>query len=420
MHRIILVNLILIVVTISLSNGSRILIANPYGTKSHQNMYIPLTKELARRGHQVTIITNLIDNELAKLENVSQIVMDKLVIEDSMFPNPFAKLAALPKRLETTYNLFKVFVAFPSKVARLTYQDDRIQQLIQTDRFDLVMFQEVCGYACYPFGWLFQAPTIVLSPNVMFSGRAESLGADEYLSYVPFMFSSYSDRMTLMERTFNYLRTKAFRLSLYYLQLYTVGPVVDQFFQDAPSLPEMEANFSLVFTNSHPTFSYPRSLPPQVIEMGGIHCRPALPLPDELDKFVALSGDHGFILFGIGSALRMEDMPQDVIKSFMDAFAKLPQRVIWQWKGQVRSDLPANVLAIPWLPQQDLLGNHLRDNFYLKKIIISILNSIRSSEMSCVFDSRWIERHSRSHLSPCTRFRVPFRIGSSCQYRKGC
>ena len=49
-------------------------------------------------------------------------------------------------------------------------------------------------------------------------------------------------------------------------------------------------------------------------------------------------------------------MSEEMAQSFIKAFSKLPQRVIWQWKGTPRSDLPSNVLAIPWLPQQDLLG----------------------------------------------------------------
>jgi glucuronosyltransferase len=53
----------------------------------------------------------------------------------------------------------------------------------------------------------------------------------------------------------------------------------------------------------------------------------------------------------------MEDMPERVIQSFIGTFARLPGvRVVWQWKGKRRTDLPSNVLAIPWLPQQDLLG----------------------------------------------------------------
>ena len=49
-------------------------------------------------------------------------------------------------------------------------------------------------------------------------------------------------------------------------------------------------------------------------------------------------------------------MPEEMIQSFIQTFANLPQQVIWQWKGTPRTDLPKNVLPVAWLPQQDLLG----------------------------------------------------------------
>ena len=65
----------------------------------------------------------------------------------------------------------------------------------------------------------------------------------------------------------------------------------------------------------------------------------------------------------------MDDMPEMMIQSFIKVFSRLPQRIIWQWKGKPRSDLPSNVLAIPWLPQQDLLGS-FNINLIKNKIVI--------------------------------------------------
>ena len=76
-----------------------------------------------------------------------------------------------------------------------------------------------------------------------------------------------------------------------------------------------------------------------------------------MEAFVNSSGDAGFIIFAVGSAIKMDDLPEEFIQSFIKAFARLPQNVIWQWKGKPRKDLPKNVLAVSWLPQQDLLGN---------------------------------------------------------------
>lgn len=62
-------------------------------------------------------------------------------------------------------------------------------------------------------------------------------------------------------------------------------------------------------------------------------------------------------MFAVGSAIQMSDMPDDMLNSIIETFARLPQRVIWQWKGDHNITLPDNVMTLGWLPQQDLLGN---------------------------------------------------------------
>ena len=348
--------ILILTVFVSWSDASRILIAGPSGTKSHQNVYIPIAKELIRRGHQVTVITNYLNDELTKLENVEQIWLETLVIDPSLFPNPFSKPTSLFEKLNMFVKVVDAILNYPTKITETTFSDERVKKLMTNGHFDLVIISEACGLSCFPLGWHFKAPTILFSPNVMFPGRAKLLGDDDHHSYVPFLLSSFTDRMTLYQRTVNYLLTKLFYFTSHDLPINTVHSIIKRMVNpDCPKLEELEKNFSLVLTNSHPVFNFPRVLPPQVVEVGGIHCRPANPLPDDLEKFVSES-DAGFIMFGVGSALQMEDVPEEVVQSIMKAFSRLPQRVIWQWKGKVRPDLPKNVLAISWLPQQDLLG----------------------------------------------------------------
>ena len=55
----------------------------------------------------------------------------------------------------------------------------------------------------------------------------------------------------------------------------------------------------------------------------------------------------------------MNEMPPRILEIFLRSFAKLPQRVIWQWKDFTNDvKVPSSILLSDWLPQQDILGNN--------------------------------------------------------------
>jgi glucuronosyltransferase len=116
-------------------------------------------------------------------------------------------------------------------------------------------------------------------------------------------------------------------------------------------------NASLVLSNSHFTLNYPRPLLPEVIDVGGMHCRPSKPLPQALEEFVSGSGKDGFIYFSMGSVVKGDMMPEKSRKMFLNVFSKLKQRVIWKWESETMEGLPKNVKLAKWLPQQDILGH---------------------------------------------------------------
>jgi glucuronosyltransferase len=361
--------LILMMLASTTIEGSRILISAPFGTKSHKNMYVPLVKELVSRGHNITVITNYFTADFMDVENVREIVLEKLTVDMSQYPNAFDSLLSSSNwNWGTSHLLLLTMFKYPRLVTEVLYEDHRVQEMMANERFNLVIVSQMVSTASAPLAWHFKAPLMVFSPNTLFPGMATILGDDEHTSYVPFMFTHFTDQMNLGQRIANTLVTKLCTFLQQWYEEITVPSIVkEKGIAGCPSIQNIIKNVTMVFTNSHPSFTYSRSLPPQVIEVGGIHCRPAKSLSKDLETFLSGSTDKGFLLFSVGSLQRMEDMPERVIQSFIRTFARLPVRVIWQWKGKTRTDLPSNVLAIPWLPQQDLLGKQI------KKIVITFL-----------------------------------------------
>ncbi|DAA28632.1 TPA: UDP glucuronosyltransferase 2B10-like isoform 2 [Bos taurus] len=102
-------------------------------------------------------------------------------------------------------------------------------------------------------------------------------------------------------------------------------------------------------------FSFPRPQLPNVEFVGGLHCKPAKPLPKEMEEFVQSSGENGIVVFSLGSMV--SNMSEDRAKVIASAFAQIPQKVLWRYDGKKPDTLGPNTRLYKWLPQNDLLGH---------------------------------------------------------------
>ncbi|XP_047112256.1 UDP-glycosyltransferase UGT5-like [Schistocerca piceifrons] len=64
----------------------------------------------------------------------------------------------------------------------------------------------------------------------------------------------------------------------------------------------------------------------------------------------------GVVYFSLGSNVRSSAIPPETVRAFLDAFAGIPQRVLWKWEADRLPSQPSNVMTAKWLPQQDVLG----------------------------------------------------------------
>jgi len=51
----------------------------------------------------------------------------------------------------------------------------------------------------------------------------------------------------------------------------------------------------------------------------------------------------------------MSTLPDHVHNAFKEALAKVPQRVLWKYEGEMK-DKPNNVMTSKWFPQRDILS----------------------------------------------------------------
>ncbi|XP_036432088.1 UDP glucuronosyltransferase 5 family, polypeptide A1 [Colossoma macropomum] len=239
------------------------------------------------------------------------------------------------------------------KIMTKIFEDEGMMKSIQDAKYDVILADPAVGGGAI-LAYRFNIPLIF---NVRWTvhGEGHFAIAPSPLSYVPVPGAELTDKMTFSQRVQNVL---CYIFTLFQAAVITgphykafcqkyFGPDLDYFslFQDA-DIWLMRNDF---------TFEFPRPTMPNVVYMGGFQCKPSKPLPDNLEKFVLSSGEHGVIIMSLGTII--SQLPQDITEEIAAAFAQLPQKVIWRYTGPRPATLGNNTLLVDWMPQNDFLGH---------------------------------------------------------------
>ncbi|XP_053073251.1 UDP-glucuronosyltransferase 2A2 isoform X1 [Acinonyx jubatus] len=173
-------------------------------------------------------------------------------------------------------------------------------------------------------------------------------------SYVPAALSELTDHMTFGERVKN---TISYLLQDYIFESYwgEWNSYYSKVLGRPTTLCEVMGKAEIWLIRTYWDFEFPRPYLPNFEFVGGLHCKPAKPLPKEMEEFVQSSGEDGIVVFSLGSMVRnLSDEKANLIAS---ALAQIPQKVLWRYKGEKPATLGANTRLYDWIPQNDLLGH---------------------------------------------------------------
>ncbi|XP_058642930.1 UDP-glucuronosyltransferase-like isoform X1 [Onychostoma macrolepis] len=173
-------------------------------------------------------------------------------------------------------------------------------------------------------------------------------------SFIPRFFTGFSDKMTFPQRVRNTLMT-VFEKYLCHKLFASFGELASRYLQKDTTYKELLSHGAIWLLRYDFTFEYPKPQMPNMVQIGGINCAKKGPLTKELEEFVNGSGEHGFVVFTLGSMV--SQLPEAKAREFFEAFRQIPQRVLWRYTGPVPENAPKNVKLMKWLPQNDLLGH---------------------------------------------------------------
>ncbi|KAM5284372.1 UDP-glucuronosyltransferase 2B31-like isoform 2-T2 [Hipposideros larvatus] len=121
------------------------------------------------------------------------------------------------------------------------------------------------------------------------------------------------------------------------------------------TLSELMGKAEMWLIRTYWDFEFPRPLLPHFEFVGGLHCKPAKPLPKEMEEFAQSSEENGIVVFTLGSMV--SNMTEEMTNVIASALAQIPQKVIWKFDGKKPDTLGTNTRLYKWIPQNDLLGH---------------------------------------------------------------
>ncbi|XP_039309137.1 UDP-glucosyltransferase 2 [Solenopsis invicta] len=337
---------------LSVCNGYRLLGIFPLQSKSHFGMFEQLMKGLARKGHQVDIVSSF-------------------PLEKS-YPN-YTDLVTLPTTREVvnklSYAEMKIFTTNPTYVIGTLGGNEVCKHLGNTKIKELAkqknpsydaIIVEVLAAQCFSIiAHILKIPMIGVTTRTLYPWVPQIIGQPENLAFVSNINLDFTTPMNFWQRLCNVLRTLYDKWFFDYLTTRVQDKLIrENFGPDMPSVREIERKLSLILVNSHITLDGIQPRTPAVVDVGGLHIHAenqtcCTQLQPELKKWMDDSKD-GFIYFTFGSMVTIETFPHEFLRILYASLGKIaPVRVLIKVTApeKLPSGLPENIHISPWMPQ---------------------------------------------------------------------
>uniref|UniRef100_A0A1S4H704 UDP-glucuronosyltransferase n=1 Tax=Anopheles gambiae TaxID=7165 RepID=A0A1S4H704_ANOGA len=335
-----------------LASSYRILGINTSPSRSHVIVQDALMKELARRGHHVTMVSPYPEPE--RIPNYR-----KITIPIDPWATDFTKII-----FENTNSRWLMMQMMPYMLrasavpVNKTLRSPEVQSVLkEPEGFDLLI-TGIMTDAAFGVSHQVGCPTVVVCPNAAMAVVNDLVGNPTPISTIPNMMLGLTHPMSFRDRLANlggFLFDEVFSFVWKYYQRQTY----EEHFPPGqyPSYEAVRKNVSLVFLNHHFTKGSPRPYVPAMIEVGGLQIKDKpSPLPEDVRQWIE-GAEEGVIFFSLGTNLFSSSMPPEMLSAILQTFRTLKQRIIWKWDTQDMPNKPANVMLKDWLPQDDILAH---------------------------------------------------------------
>ncbi|GAB1860215.1 UDP-glucuronosyltransferase 1-9-like isoform X1 [Camponotus japonicus] len=355
-----------LMVLVTISNSLSILLLEPILSTSHHIWALNLLKGLLGKGHHVHIVSIHEPDIKGKLaQNMTYAIfgdiMEQLHESEDYDPNEWEKFSVT----YATYFLYNIASSSCEKTTE-TKEAKELLEMIKNVEFDVIV-QDVTLHQCLYGLWQVakgKPPVVAFVPYGLAPWLKDYIGGPYYPTVRSYPNTATAKPEGLCEKTWN---------TLYYfmddlLRSYYYMPISQRIAEryighEIRPLHELEKNITILLINTHPAFEPAIPLPPNAIEIGGLHAQPlqatdekAVIYPDSIHEFLD-GAENGAVIISLGTNVNWKSIGVDKLKAVTQALSKLNQRVIWKLEIELSFQVPNNIMVVKWLQQNEIL-NH--------------------------------------------------------------
>nr|XP_026497758.1 UDP-glucuronosyltransferase 2B20-like [Vanessa tameamea] len=331
--------------------GARILAYFPTPSISHQVVFRHITKELARRGHEVTVVTTDPIPKEQEPENMTQ-----LDVHDVSYKH-WEELFLMHKGKKQDI-LHQVNVLFEklATVVKIQMETPNVRNFLKnkdSKYFDLLLL-EAMNRPLIGIAHLFDAPIIHISSLGAVPHQYKNFGAPMHPLIYPTPGSFRSYNLTLWEKGFELIKYLILESTISNALDFDIMIMKKTFGDDVPTIEELAKRIQMLFLNEHPIWAENHPVPPSMVFIGGIHQSEVKELPKDLKNQLDHS-EHGVIYVSFGTNVKPSLLPPEKIQIMTKVFSQLKYDVLWKWNNDELPPLSNNTKISKWFPQSDLL-----------------------------------------------------------------
>ncbi|XP_029303841.1 UDP-glucuronosyltransferase 1-2-like [Cottoperca gobio] len=282
------------------------------------NMKI-LLEELHARGHSISVMrasTSWYIPEKSPLYTSITIEVNEGI--ENFFDVYLKENMRAQREGASALTFFKLTKDFLSMIAKAhliwvdtlpqIFDDENMVKSLMDAKFDLVLTDPAIAAGVILAKYL-KLP-LVLNVRWITSGEGHFAIAPSPTSYIPVPGSGLTNKMNFIQRVKNML----FYGIIVFQQKFMVGPYYDamceKYIEGGCDIISLLQEADIWLFRSDFVFEFPRPTMPNVIYIGGFQCKPAQPLPADLEEFVQSAGEHGFIIMTLGTLVNA--LPKEV------------------------------------------------------------------------------------------------------------